>query len=79
MKSFKEEFKTVNVKVVIEIGTLGTDKVFSDQQKEYLVDWDFMVKKLRDSEVLALRNDIAHYALIKKLNKQSLDDRTNVG
>lgn len=52
MKSFKEEFKTVNVKVVIEIGTLGTDKVFSDQQKEYLVDWDFMVKNLEIQKFL---------------------------
>ena len=74
----EERLKTYDVKLVIALDTLGMDKVFNDEQKEYLTDWALMIKQaLENSEELALRSDIADYVLIKELDSQRFHDKAH--
>ena len=73
-----EKFKSIEVKLVLALDTLGLDKVFKDEQKEYVIDWALMIKSaLERSEEEALRNDIEEYAMIKELDNKRFNDKSN--
>ncbi len=70
----EEKFKANEVKIVIALDTLGLDKVFSDGQKEYLIDWALLVKEqMERAEEDCLRKDIQEYLVIKDFDTQRIE------
>lgn len=72
-----EKFKSIEVRLVLALDTLGLDKVFKDEQKEYVIDWALMIKNaLERSEEEALRNDIEEYVAIKEIDNKRFNDKS---
>lgn len=70
----EEKFKANEVKIVLALDTLGLDKVFTDGQKEYLIDWALLIKEqMERAEEDCLRKDIQEYLIIKDFDSQRIE------
>ena len=63
LKEFEEilekPYKFVEKQIVVALDTLGQDRVFTEQQKEYIINFvEFFKNQWERAENLSLKNDI---------------------
>lgn len=69
-------FRTNEVRMVIALDTLGQDKVFNEDQKNYVVDWVlFLQEAFERTQNECLRKDIDKYVKIRDKDQQRLQDK----
>lgn len=70
----EEKFKSTEIKLVLALDTLGLDKLFTDGQREYVIDWALLLKEqMERAEEDSLRKDITEYLKIKDFDSARID------
>ena len=69
-------YRTSEIRMVVALDTLGQDRTFNEDQKNYVIDWVLMLRnEWERAENESLRRDIATYIPMRDRDQQRMHDK----
>ena len=69
-------YRTTEVRLVVAVDTLGQDRVFAEDQKNYMIEWiQFVTEQWERAETESLKQDVINYIPIKDKDQQKIHDK----
>jgi hypothetical protein len=69
-------YKTIEFRYVVALDTIGQDRTFTQQQKDYIVEWvKFFKTQWERAEIESLKRDVSNYLPARDKDQQRLHDK----